>query len=102
MTQRVSPSFHSPTEALEDYVVKTVGKVAQCQTHSRRGHLIRGIAAEERFVDEITLLCLLIALTNLHQLRNIKGIQGTKEKRLTRSLPLLGIRTANRHPFDKG
>jgi hypothetical protein len=51
--------------------------------------MIRGIAAGERFVYEIMWLCLLIALTNLHQLRKIRGIQGIKEKRLTRSLPSL-------------
>jgi hypothetical protein len=27
--------------------------VAQCQNHSRGRYMIRGIAAEERFVDEI-------------------------------------------------
>ena len=67
-------------EALEDYVVKTVGKVAQCQTHPRRGHLIRGIVTEERFIDEITWLCPVIPLTSLDELRKIRGIQGTKEK----------------------
>ena len=51
--------------------------------------MIRGTSTEERFVDEITQLCLAITLTNLHQLRKIRGIQKQKEKRLTRSLPLL-------------
>jgi hypothetical protein len=46
----------------------------------RRGHLIQGIAAEERFVYEIMWLCLEIPLTDLDELRKIKGIQGTKEK----------------------
>jgi hypothetical protein len=39
-----------------------------------------GIIAEERFVYEIILVCLVITLTSLHQLRKIRGIQGTKEK----------------------
>jgi hypothetical protein len=62
-------------------------KVAQCQTYQRRGGMIRGIAAEERFVYEIMQLCLVITLTNLDDLLKIRGIQKQKEKRLTRSLP---------------
>jgi hypothetical protein len=42
--------------------------------------MIRGIATEERFVYEIMLACLVIKLTGLDELRNIKSIQGTKEK----------------------
>jgi hypothetical protein len=53
----------------------------------RREDMIRGIAAEERFVYEIMWLCLEIPLTSLHQLHKIRGIQKQKEKRLTRSLP---------------
>ena len=49
--------------------------------------MIRGIAAEEWFIYEITQLCLVITLTSLQKLRKIRGIQTTKEKRLTRSLP---------------
>jgi hypothetical protein len=49
--------------------------------------MIRGIAAEGLFVYEIMWLCLVIALTNLDELRKIGGIQKQKEKRLTRSLP---------------
>ena len=36
--------------------------------------MIRGIDAEEQFIYEI------LTLTSLHQLRKIRGIQGTKEK----------------------
>jgi hypothetical protein len=43
-------------------------------------HLSRGIAAEERFVYEIMLLCLVIPLTSLQKLRKIEDIQNTKEK----------------------
>jgi hypothetical protein len=39
-----------------------------------------GIAAEERFVYEIIWLFLGITLTSPHELRKIRGIQGTKEK----------------------
>jgi hypothetical protein len=46
----------------------------------RRGNLIRGIAAEERFIYEIRLVCLVMTLTSLDELRKIGGIQGTKEK----------------------
>jgi hypothetical protein len=46
----------------------------------KRGRLIRGIAAEERFVDEIILVCLVITLTSLQKLLKIRSIQGTKEK----------------------
>jgi hypothetical protein len=53
----------------------------------RRGDLIRGIAAEGLFLYEITVLCQVIPLTNPHALRKIRGIQHTKEKRLTHSLP---------------
>jgi hypothetical protein len=53
----------------------------------RRGGMIRGIAAEERFVYEIMQLCLVITLTNLDDLLKIRRIQKQKEKRLTRSLP---------------
>jgi hypothetical protein len=49
--------------------------------------MIRVIAAEEWFLYETMQLCLAITLTNPHALRKIRGIQGTKEKRLTRSLP---------------
>jgi hypothetical protein len=55
----------------------------------RRGHLVRGIAAEGRFLYEVTVLCQAVALTTLDELRKIRGIQKQKEKRLTRSLPLL-------------
>jgi hypothetical protein len=41
-------------EALEDYVEKTVGKVAQCQAYRRRRDMIQGIATEEQFIYEIT------------------------------------------------
>jgi hypothetical protein len=41
----------------------------------------------EWFLHEIMQSCLVIMLTSLHQLRNIRGIQKQKEKRLTRSLP---------------
>ena len=33
-----------------------------------------------RFIYEIMWLCLMITLTNLNELRKIRGIQGTKEK----------------------
>jgi hypothetical protein len=36
--------------------------------------MIRGIDTEEQFIYEI------LTLTSLHQLRKIRGIQGTKEK----------------------
>ena len=49
--------------------------------------MIRGIAASEPFVYDIVLLCLVITLTSLDELRKIRGIQKQKEKRLTRSLP---------------
>ncbi len=49
--------------------------------------MIRGIAAEEWLVYEITWLCLEIPLTRLHELHKIRGIQKQKEKRLTRPLP---------------
>jgi hypothetical protein len=55
-------------------------KVSQCQTHPRRGDMIRGTATEERFIYEIMWLCLAMTLTSLQQLRKIRGIQGTKEK----------------------
>jgi hypothetical protein len=42
--------------------------------------MIRGIAAEERFIYEIMRLCLVITLTRLDELRKIRVIQGTKEK----------------------
>jgi hypothetical protein len=41
-------------------------------------------------------LWLVITLTSFDDLLKIRGIQKQKEKRLTRSLPLLGTRTANR------
>jgi hypothetical protein len=52
--------------------------------------MIRGIATEEQFLYEIMWLYLVITLTNLDELRKIRGIQGTKvqkKRRLTRSLP---------------
>jgi hypothetical protein len=49
--------------------------------------MIRGIAASEPFIYEITVLCQVIALTSSYKLRKIRGIQKQKEKRLTRSLP---------------
>jgi hypothetical protein len=49
--------------------------------------MVRGIAASERFIDEIMWLCLGTTLTSLRQLHKIRGIQKQKEKRLTRSLP---------------
>ncbi len=49
--------------------------------------MIRGIAAEEGFIYEILLAGLVITLTIPHKLPKIRGIQKTKEKRLTRSLP---------------
>jgi hypothetical protein len=58
-------------------------KVAQCQTHQRRGNMIRGIAAEERFAYEIMRSCLVITLTSLDELRKIRGIQDTKEKTIS-------------------
>jgi hypothetical protein len=42
--------------------------------------MIRGIATEEWFLDEIMWLCLVITLTILDELRKIRGIHGTKEK----------------------
>jgi hypothetical protein len=42
--------------------------------------LIWGIATEERFIYEIMVVCLVIPLTSLDELRKIRGIQGTKEK----------------------
>jgi hypothetical protein len=51
--------------------------------------MIRGTAAEERVVYEIILLCLIMTLTSLDDLRKIRSIQKQKEKRLTRSLPSL-------------
>src|ERR671915_1125478 len=51
------------------------------------GDMIRGIAALEKFIYEIMLLCLVMTLTSLHELRKIRGIQKQKEKRLTPSLP---------------
>ena len=50
------------------------GKVAS-QTLSRRGNHFRGIAAEEQFVYEIMLLCLVMTLTSPQKLRKIRGIQ---------------------------
>jgi hypothetical protein len=60
--------------------------------------MIWGIGASGRFIYEIMLLYPVVTLTSLDELRKIRGIQKQKEKRLTRSLPLLGTRTANRHP----
>jgi hypothetical protein len=45
-----------------------------------RGHLIRGTAASELFVYEITLLCSVIPLTHSDNLRKIRGIPKTKRK----------------------
>jgi hypothetical protein len=45
---------------LWDIVRKAYDKVTQSQTHPRRGHMIRVIAAEEWFVDEIMWLCLVM------------------------------------------
>jgi hypothetical protein len=42
--------------------------------------MIRGIAAEGQFLYEITLLCQVIALTNLDGLHKIRGIPKTKRK----------------------
>jgi hypothetical protein len=50
------------------------------QTYPRRGSLIRGIAVEEQFIYEIISLCLGNTLTDLDEVRKIRGIQGTKEK----------------------
>ena len=50
------------------------GKVAS-PTLSRRGNHFRGIAAEEQFVYEIMLLCLVMTLTSPQKLRKIRGIQ---------------------------
>ena len=62
-------------------------------------HLIRGIAAEERFLYEIMWLSLVITLTILDELGKIGDIQATKEK-TTSELSSLGraLRAANR-PF---
>jgi hypothetical protein len=45
-----------------------------------KGHLLQEMAVEERYVYEIIWLCLVITLTNLDEVRKIRGIQGTKEK----------------------
>jgi hypothetical protein len=60
-------------------VEKMLERFAQCQTHPRRGEMIRGIAAEEWFVDEIMQVYLVITLTNLDDIRKIGDIQGTKK-----------------------
>jgi hypothetical protein len=38
------------------------------------------MTASERFIYEIMLLCLIITLTRLQKLREMRDIQGTKEK----------------------
>jgi hypothetical protein len=46
----------------------------------RQAEMIRGIAAEKRFLYEIMLLCPVITLTSLDELRKIRGIQTHKRK----------------------
>jgi hypothetical protein len=41
--------------------------------------MIRGIDAEEQFIYEILLVCLVITLTNLDEVRRIRGIQKQKK-----------------------
>jgi hypothetical protein len=41
--------------------------------------MIRGIDAEEQFIYEILLVCLVITLTSIHQLRKIRDIQKQKK-----------------------
>jgi hypothetical protein len=50
------------------------------QTHSRRGNHFRGIAANEWFLYEIMWLCLVLALTRLHDPLNIGGRSTHKRK----------------------
>jgi hypothetical protein len=54
--------------------------------------MIRGIAAEEKFNYEIMVVCLVITLTGLDELRKIMGIQGTKEKTISVLSALTGTR----------
>jgi hypothetical protein len=67
-------------EAVDELCGEDCSKVAQCQTHQRRGHLIRGIAASERFIYEIMLLCLVITLTSLDEVRKIRRYSTHKRK----------------------
>jgi hypothetical protein len=46
----------------------------------KKRHLVRGIAAEERFIYEIMWLCLVLTLTCLDEVRKMRSIQGIKEK----------------------
>jgi hypothetical protein len=77
---RECPLLDMAWKALGGYLEKVVERSPNVKTYQRRGHLIRGIAASEQFVDEITLLCLLIPLTNLDEPLKIGGIPKTKRK----------------------
>jgi hypothetical protein len=55
--------------------------------------MIRRIAASERFVDEITLVCLVFTLTTLQELGKIRVIQVTKEKTISALFALLGTKS---------
>jgi hypothetical protein len=48
--------------------------------------MIRGIAASEKFIYEIMVVCLVITLTSLQKLRKIRGIQTHKRKDGQRAL----------------
>jgi hypothetical protein len=77
---RTAPAFRT---AEHEYLLKggrDDRKVAQCQTHQRRGGTIRGIAADGQFVYEIMLLCLVLTLTTLQKLRKMGASKSTKEK----------------------
>jgi hypothetical protein len=63
-------------------------KVAKCQTCLRRGHPFRGIAASERLIYEVILLCLVLTLTSLDELRKISGRSTHKRKDDQRALSL--------------
>jgi hypothetical protein len=61
-------------------------KVAKCQTCLRRGHPFRGIAASERLIYEVILLCLVLTLTSLDELRKMSGRSTHKIKDGQRAL----------------
>jgi hypothetical protein len=99
---RLEPVFHTDAiRGLQQWIntlEKLMGKISQCQTHPRQGHLIRGITAEEGFIYEIMQLCLIMTLTSFDDLLKIRGIQGTKEKTTSELSKLWQAhRAANRH-----
>jgi hypothetical protein len=59
----------------------------------RRGGMVRGIAAEERFLYEIMLGGLVLTLTNLDEMRKIRGIPKQKKRRPASSLALKDMRS---------